>query len=67
MLTISGLTYRIGGRTLLNEASAFPHGSKVVQTVHEGSVILIDCGCTVHGYQSDISRTWVFGEPTARA
>jgi Xaa-Pro dipeptidase len=51
---------------LLNEASAFPHGSKVVQTVREGSVILIDAGCTVHGYQSDISRTWVFGEPTSR-
>ena len=52
--------------SLLNEASAFPHGSKVVQTVREGSVILIDAGCTVHGYQSDISRTWVFGEPTAK-
>jgi Xaa-Pro dipeptidase len=51
---------------LLNEASAFPHGSKVVQTVRQGSVILMDCGCTVHGYQSDISRTWIFGEPTAR-
>jgi len=51
---------------LLNEASAFPHGSKVVQTVREGSVILIDCGCIVHGYQSDISRSWVFGEPTPR-
>jgi Xaa-Pro dipeptidase len=51
---------------LLNEASAFPHGSKVVQTVREGSVILIDAGCTVHGYQSDISRSWVFGKPTAR-
>jgi Xaa-Pro dipeptidase len=51
---------------LLNEASAFPHGSKVVQTVREGSVILVDCGCSVHGYQSDISRTWVFGEPTPR-
>lgn len=51
---------------LLNEASAFPHGSKVVQTIREGSVILLDCGCIVHGYQSDISRTWVFGQPTAR-
>jgi Xaa-Pro aminopeptidase len=51
---------------LLNEASAFPHGSKVVQTVRNGSVVLMDCGCIVHGYQSDISRTWVFGEPTAR-
>jgi Xaa-Pro dipeptidase len=51
---------------LLNEASAFPHGSKVVQTVREGSVILIDAGCTLYGYTSDISRTWVFGEPTSR-
>ena len=52
--------------SLLNEASAFPHGSKVVQTIRNGSVILMDCGCVIHGYQSDISRTWVFGEPTTR-
>lgn len=51
---------------LLNEASAFPHGSKVPQTLREGSVILMDCGCIVHGYQSDISRSWVFGSPTPR-
>jgi Xaa-Pro dipeptidase len=52
---------------LLNEASAYPHGSIVVQRVRKGSVILMDCGCTVHGYQSDISRSWVFGsQPTAR-
>ncbi|MBS0379907.1 MAG: aminopeptidase P family protein [Proteobacteria bacterium] len=51
---------------LLNEASAFPHGSITPQRVREGSVILIDTGCTVHGYGSDISRTWVFGQPSAR-
>jgi len=51
---------------LLNEASAFPHGSIKPQQVREGSVILIDTGCTVHGYQSDISRSWVFDAPTAR-
>jgi Xaa-Pro dipeptidase len=51
---------------LLNEASAYPHGSKQPQAVREGSVILIDVGCTVHGYQSDISRTWVMGQPTAK-
>jgi Xaa-Pro dipeptidase len=51
---------------LLNEASAFPHGSVKPQQVREGSVILIDTGCTVHGYQSDISRSWVFGSMTAR-
>jgi Xaa-Pro dipeptidase len=49
---------------LLNEASAYPHGSKRPQQIREGSVILMDCGCAVHGYQSDISRTWVFGEAT---
>ena len=51
---------------LLNEASAYPHGSLQIQTVREGSTILLDCGCTVHGYQSDISRTWVFGQASAR-
>ena len=51
---------------LLNEASAYPHGSLQVQTVREGSVVLMDCGCTVHGYQSDISRTWVHGQANAR-
>jgi len=51
---------------LLNEASAYPHGSVKLQSVREGSIILLDCGCTVHGYQSDISRTWVHGEATAR-
>ena len=51
---------------LLNEASAFPHGSVKPQTLHEGSVVLIDSGCSVHGYESDISRTWVLGKPTAR-
>jgi Xaa-Pro dipeptidase len=51
---------------LLNEASAYPHGSKQPQTLREGSIILMDVGCTVHGYQSDISRTWVMGKPTAK-
>jgi Xaa-Pro dipeptidase len=51
---------------LLNEASAYPHGSLQPQSVREGSVILMDCGCSVHGYQSDISRTWVFGRATER-
>jgi Xaa-Pro dipeptidase len=51
---------------LLNEASAYPHGSLKAQTVREGSVVLMDCGCTVQGYQSDISRTWVVGAASAR-
>ncbi|QGW63911.1 M24 family metallopeptidase [Lysobacter soli] len=68
---IDAATAALGGEpgfalVLLNEASAYPHGSKQPQTVREGSVILMDVGCTVHGYQSDISRTWVMGKPTAK-
>jgi Xaa-Pro dipeptidase len=68
---MNGATLALGGSPefaliLLNEASAFPHGSSKPQVVREGSIILMDCGCTVHGYQSDISRTWVYGEPSAR-
>ncbi|SDD94625.1 Xaa-Pro dipeptidase [Pricia antarctica] len=49
------------------EASAFPHGSTQPQTLKEGDVVLVDCGCAVEGYQSDISRTIVFGAaPTKR-
>ncbi len=51
---------------LLNEASAYPHGSGQPQTVVDGGVVLMDCGCAVHGYQSDISRTWVHGDPSPR-
>ena len=55
-----------GGRpwsmALFNEASAYPHGTKQQQTITPGSLILMDSGCNVHGYQSDISRTLVFGE-----
>lgn len=49
---------------LLGEASAYPHGSGQPQAVRDGEVVLMDCGCTVQGYQSDISRTMVFGEAT---
>ena len=49
------------------EASAFPHGSIQPQKLKNGDVVLVDCGCTVEGYNSDISRTIVFGaEPTTR-
>lgn len=51
---------------LFNEASAYPHGTKNEQTITEGSVVLMDSGCSVHGYQSDISRTFVFGVASAK-
>ncbi len=34
--------------------------------LQEGGIILMDCGCSVHDYESDISRTWVFGEPSGK-
>ena len=50
---------------LVGPDAALPHGSEKPQVVREGEIVLMDCGCTVEGYQSDISRTFVFGEPTA--
>ena len=47
---------------LLGEASAYPHGSGKPQEVRPGEVVLMDCGCSYEGYQSDISRTMVMGE-----
>jgi Xaa-Pro dipeptidase len=44
------------------EFSAFPHGSVTPQVVHEGTVVLMDGGCAVEGYQSDITRTYVLGK-----
>jgi Xaa-Pro dipeptidase len=51
---------------LLGEASAYPHGSRQPQKVTDGGIVLMDCGCTVEGYQSDVSRTFVFGEANAQ-
>ena len=64
---INGATVAMGGNpefalVLLGEASAYPHGTGKPQEVREGEVVLLDCGCNVHGYQSDISRSFVFGE-----
>lgn len=46
--------------------TAFPHGSSTPQRLKEGDVVLMDGGCSVEGYQSDITRTFVFGKPTKR-
>jgi Xaa-Pro dipeptidase len=51
---------------LFNEASAYPHGTGQPQTISEGGIVLMDCGCKVQGYQSDISRTFVLGEASKR-
>ncbi|MHA8091442.1 M24 family metallopeptidase [Aquirufa regiilacus] len=47
-------------------ATSFPHGSSRKQILQKGDVVMLDCGCQVDGYESDITRTVVFGEPTQK-
>src|SRR5579863_6671121 len=51
-----------GADVQVGEFSAFPHGSVTPQVVHEGTIVLMDGGCSVEGYQSDITRTYVLGK-----
>jgi len=46
------------------EASAYPHGLPGEQKLADGDLVLIDTGCRVQGYNSDITRTYVFGTAT---
>ena len=48
------------------EATAYPHGVPYAQTLADGDMVLVDIGCFVEGYRSDITRTYIHGEPTAR-
>jgi Xaa-Pro dipeptidase len=47
---------------MVDDSTAFPHGSTTPQVLHEGSIVMIDDGCVVEGYQSDITRTFVLGK-----
>ncbi|MBD8547851.1 M24 family metallopeptidase [Sphingomonas sp. CFBP 8760] len=63
---MNAATRKLGGApefalALIGPAAALPHGSREVHRVADGQVVLMDCGCTVQGYQSDVSRTWVHG------
>jgi Xaa-Pro dipeptidase len=54
-----------GGATVqVGEYSALPHGSRTPQIIREGTILMMDDGCTVDGYKSDITRTYVLGKPT---
>jgi Xaa-Pro dipeptidase len=55
-----------GAMAIFGKYTAFPHGSIQPQQLREGDMVLIDDGCSVEGYQSDITRTTVFGKPTQR-
>ena len=51
---------------LFGEPTAYPHGVPYAQNLKPGDMVLIDIGATLHGYNSDITRSYVFGEPSAR-
>lgn len=53
-----------GAGVQVGEFSALPHGSITPQTIREGTILLIDGGCSIAGYQSDLSRTFLLGKPT---
>lgn len=49
---------------LFGKATSFPHGVKDPQVLKENDIVLIDTGCRLHGYLSDITRTYCYGTPT---
>jgi Xaa-Pro dipeptidase len=57
------LGVRGGALVLFGPDAAFPHGTAKPKTLGKGDVVLVDGGCRVHGYQSDVTRTAVFGAP----
>jgi Xaa-Pro dipeptidase len=50
----------------VGEYTAFPHGSVTPQVVHDGTIVLMDGGCAIEGYQSDITRTFVLGRASEK-
>src|SRR5215469_11454753 len=52
------------GLVLFGASAALPHGTRQRQTLREGDVVLIDGGCSVEGYQSDVTRTGILGKPS---
>jgi Xaa-Pro dipeptidase len=51
---------------MVGEYTAMPHGSRTPQIIREGTIIMLDDGCTIEGYQSDITRTFVLGKATGK-
>jgi Xaa-Pro dipeptidase len=51
---------------LIGASAALPHGSLKPQNLREGDVVLIDGGCKVEGYSSDVTRTGLFGKPSEK-
>lgn len=65
-LAHSRLGFEGGAGVQVGMYSALPHGSTTPQVIRAGSILLIDGGCSVEGYASDLSRTFVLGKATSR-
>src|SRR5215467_8143303 len=68
---VSAATAALGGDddgalVAFGKESAFPHGSSKRQALREGDVVLVDAGCRLQGYVSDVTRTTVYGTPSQR-
>lgn len=55
-----------GALVLLGASAALPHGTLKPQKLKEGDVVLVDGGCKVEGYESDVTRTGIFGKPSEK-
>src|SRR5215475_9160997 len=51
---------------LTGASAALPHGTLKPQSLREGDVVLVDGGCKVEGYSSDVTRTGVLGKATEK-
>jgi len=60
------MNLRGGALTLIGESAALPHGTLQPRTLKPGDVVLIDGGCTLEGYESDVTRTGVLGAPSKK-
>jgi Xaa-Pro dipeptidase len=60
------LGFQGGAGVQVGPYSALPHGSAKPQVIRQGTILLIDGGCQVEGYSSDLSRTFVLGKATDR-
>jgi Xaa-Pro dipeptidase len=62
----SKMGLRGGALVLLGPSAALPHGTKQPQKLKEGDVVLIDGGCAVDGYASDVTRMGIMGKPSEK-
>lgn len=52
---------------LFGSNAALPHGTRGARRLSRGELVLVDCGAALHGYHSDVTRTWPFGQVSPEA